>query len=150
MKYTRLIKLTAFSYENEDAQSILEAFLRFFPFNLEENKVFLKKTEASGSNESKITIFEAEIKKDSLVKQFLESILENMGRTQKEIVIAQSESRLDKTLDFFLRFEKERWIKEKKLELTDSGKCFHLRMSIAAFPKKREIALKLIKDIFSR
>ena len=58
------------------------------------------------------------------------------------------ESRLDKNLDLFLRFEKDTWINERKLVLTDSGKCFHLRISIAAFPKNREVALNVVKDLF--
>ena len=41
MKYAHLIKLTAFSYEDDNNQSILDAFLKFFPFSLEDNKVIL-------------------------------------------------------------------------------------------------------------
>ena len=51
MKYAHLIKLKVFSYEHEDAESILDAFLRFFPFNLEDNKVILNKKNATGFNE---------------------------------------------------------------------------------------------------
>ena len=47
MKYAHLIKLSVFSYEHEDNKSILAAFLRFFPFNLEDNKVVLKKINAT-------------------------------------------------------------------------------------------------------
>ena len=150
MKYAHLIKLTAFSYENENAQSVLEAFLRLFPFNLEDHKIVLKKTGALGFNESKIMIFEAELIKTNLIKQFLENLLAKLDKSQKELVLNQSESRLDKNLDFFLRFEKDSWINEKKLILTDSGKCFHIKMSVAAFPKKREIALNAIKDLFNK
>ncbi len=75
MKYAHSIKLTVFSYENENVQNILDAFLKFFPFNLEENKVELKKTEAKGTTESNITIFEVVLTKTNLINQFLDFIL---------------------------------------------------------------------------
>lgn len=149
MKYAHSIKLTAFSYEHENSESILEAFLRFFPFSLEENKVDLKKSIASGFNEKKIDILEATLTKNSLINQFLRGLLDNLDVSQKKQVLEQAESRLDKNLDFFLRLDKDSWLNEKKLALTDSGKCFHLKISMAAFPKRREAALNLIKDLFS-
>ena len=60
----------------------------------------------------------------------------------------QKESRLDDNLDFFLRFGKDEYIRNDKLMLTDSGNCFHIKISIDAFPKKREIALKIADKIF--
>ena len=121
----------------------------FFPFNLEESKADFRKTNAAGFNQSKIKIFEATLTKNNLITQFLKNLLNNLGESQKSMMLAQLESRLDKNLDFFIRFDKDSWINEKKLVLTDSGRCFHLKISIAAFPKKREIALNAIKDLFS-
>lgn len=149
MKYAHLVKLSVFSYEHENAGYILDAFLRFFPFNLDENKVVLKKTSAAGFNEKKIGIFEVTLTKDNLINQFLRNLLSNLDEEQKNQILRQFESRLDKNLDFFLRFDKDAWLNEKKLILTDSGKCFHLKISIASFPSKREIALKVVEDLFS-
>lgn len=148
MKYAHLIKLTAFSYEYENSQSIGEAFLDFFPFNPEENKIVLKKTTADGFNERRILIFEAILAKSNLISHFLQNLLANLDESQKKQILIQAESRLDKNLDFFLRFDKDSWIQEKRLVLTDSGKCFHLKISIAAFPKKRYVALNVVKDLF--
>lgn len=147
-KYAHSVKLRVFSYENENSDSVLEAFLKSFPFNLEENKVEIHKTTATGFNESKIQIFEATLTKTNLVNQFLDFVLANLDNIQKGVIIQQCESRLDDNLDFFIRFDKEKWIQDNKLELTDSGKCFHLKMSIAVFPKKREIALEVVRELF--
>ena len=149
MKYAHLIKLTVFSNEGEDSQAILGAFLKFFPFNLNENRVVLKKTRASGFNEKEIDILEITLTKEHLVNEFLKKLLNDIDSNQKNIILGQIESRLDKNLDFFLRFEKDTWINEKKLILTDSGRCFHIRISIATFPKKREVALNVVKELFS-
>ena len=150
MKYAHKIKLNVFSYEYEDKNSILEAFLKFFPFNLEENKVILKNRKAAGFNEKMIEIFEVALSKDNLISQFLDNLLNNLSEVQRGTILQQAEPRLDADLNFFIRFDKESWIKDRKLFITDSGKCFHLKMSIAAFPRKREVALKIIKDLFSK
>ncbi|MBI3035595.1 hypothetical protein HYY71_04690 [Candidatus Woesearchaeota archaeon] len=149
MKYAHLIRLTAFSYEHENSEAVLSAFLKFFPFNLEDSKIALKKTGAAGFNERRIAIFEVVLAKNNLINQFLRNLLSVLDESQKGRILEQAESRLDKNLDFFLRFDKDSWINEKKLLLTDSGKCFHVKISIAAFPKKREIALNIVKDLFS-
>ena len=149
MRYAHLIKLTVFSHEDENKKYILDALLRFFPFNLEDDKIPVKKTAAEGSGEKKIEIFEITLAKTSLINQFLKNLLDNLDKEQKNNVLQQAESRLDKNLDFFLRLDKDAWIDGKKLILTDSGKCFHLKIGIAAFPKKRELALNVVKDLFS-
>ncbi len=150
MRYANLIRLTAFSYQNEDSNRISEAFLGFFPFNLEDNGVILKKSFAAGFNESKIVLLETTLSKSSLISHFLKNLIDNLDKSQKGLIISQSESRLDNNLDFFLRFDKESWIVDKKLVLTESGKCFHLKISVAAFPKKKGIALNLINNLFSK
>lgn len=149
MKYAHLLKLTVFSRENKNEELVLDSLSKLFPFSLE-NKVSVKKTSATGFNEKKIKIFEISLSKDSLINDFLENLVENLTEIQKGIIIKQAESRLDNGLDFFIRFDKDSWVKEKKLLLTDSGNCFHLKISIAAFPKKREVALKVIDGLFGK
>lgn len=149
MKYAHLIKLTVFSHEDEDKGSIFDSLLGFLPFSLESNKIPVKKIKAEGFNEKKIEIFEAILTKTNLINQFLKRLLYKLDEGQKSTILEQAESRLDKNSDFFLRFDKDEWINGKNLKLTDSGKCFHLKISIAAFPRKKELALKVIKDLFS-
>ena len=150
MKYAHSVKLSVFSYENENSKEILDSFLKLFPFSPGENGVAPIKRNATGFNESKIEIYEAVLTKSNLINQFLDFVLSNLDEVQKGTLIRQAESRLDDNLDFFIRFDKESWIKNNKLELTDTGKCFHLSMSIAAFPRKREVALKIISDLFGK
>ncbi len=150
MKYAHSIELRAFSYEHENSEDIKNALLRFFPFDLEKSKVALKIDNAAGFNDKKIKILEVVLAKDALINDFLENLLNKLGKSQKSKILLQAKSRLDDNFDFFIRFGKASWIDEKKLELTDSGKCFHFRISIAAFPKKREVALNIVKELFSK
>jgi len=147
MKYAHSLKLSVFSNENEDSGLILSSLKEFFPLAFAD-KIKIKKTEAEGVNENKIEIFEIILTKDKLINQFLESLTEKLDKESKKQIIKQSESRLDENLDFFIRFDKDSRINEKELVLTDSGKCFHLKMAIAAFPKKREVALNIVKELF--
>lgn len=150
MKYAHSIKLTVFSYEHENLDLTLESFQSFFPFNLGDSKVLIKRTQAAGFNEKKITILEAVLEKNSLINDFLDNLLGNLDESQKTRIMLQLDSRLDKNLDFFLRFEKDQWMQDKKLVLTDGGECFHIRIGVAAFPKKRANALRILKGLFSK
>ena len=62
-------------------------------------------------------------------------------------ILKQIESRLDEELNFFLRLDKEKWVNEKEMKLTDSGKCFHIKISVAAFPKNMDIAIENFEKI---
>lgn len=150
MRLAHQIKIKVLSYEknNEDEKLILNKFLQLFPFNLENEKLELKKSEAFGFNEKKITIFEVTLAKERHTSQFIENLIKNIDEEQKKLILEQLESRLDNNLDFFLRFDKDEYLKNNILRLTDSGNCFHIEISVAAFPKKREIGLDIIKSVF--
>jgi len=49
-----------------------------------------------------------------------------------------------------MRIDKDAWIDERKILFTDSGNCFHIKMSLAVFPKKKEAALQLVEKIFNQ
>ena len=150
MKTAHLIRIKVFSYEkfNENEKLILEKFLQLFPFNIKDEKIELKKTEATGFHENRIAIFEITLTKEKHTNLFLKNLIENLDEEQKKLIISKVESRLDENLNFFLRFDKNEYLKNNKLVLTDSGNCFHIEMSIAAFPKKREIGLGIVKSVF--
>lgn len=97
-----------------------------------------------------ISILGVTLTKPRLINFFLKNLLSHLDKNQKKKILIQVESRLDKDLNFFLRFDKDQWLNEKKAILTDSGKCFHVKIGIAAFPKKREVALGVIKNLFSQ
>ncbi len=151
MKLAHQIKAKVFSYEkfNEDDKLILDKFLQLFPFNIKDEKIELKKTEIIGFNEKGITIFDVTLAKEKHTSKFLENLMENLDKEQKKLILSQLEQRLDDNIDFFLRFDKDEYIKNNKLVPTDSGNCFHIKTSIAAFPKKREIGLDIVKKILS-
>ena len=150
MKFAHLIKLSVFSHGYENSEAIKNALVKLIPFILSENRILIKISGAEGLNGNKIQIFEVVLSKASLIKKFLDSLIGRLDKGQKKLIIAQAESRLDSNFDFFLRFDKDALIKSNELELTDSGKCFHIKIGIAAFPKKRGVALNIARELFSK
>jgi len=143
------IHITVFCKPEDDVGLITEKLLFLVPFDLKKEKIKLKKTTATGFNNRKIIILEIYLKKESRTNLFLANLAEKLTDEQRLLIKKQAESRLDHELNFFLRLDKNKLINEDKLWLTDKGECFHIKIKIAAFPKKKETALKIINKIFS-
>ncbi len=143
------ICISVFCKPEENIEIITKKLLFLVPFNLKKEKIELKKRTAIGFNEKKIIILVVYLKKESHTNLFLNNLANNLTDEQKSLIIKQAESRLDEELNFFLRLDKSKLINENKLWLTDKGDCYHIRIKIAAFPHKREVALKTIEKIFS-
>lgn len=139
--------IRVFAKEGEDYDKVKETLISFFPFNLEEEKVKIKQHIMGGSQEKEMRTYEICIEKNKHLNIFFEQLLNNIG-SQKEILIKQKESRLDEDQKFYIRFDKDKLIKKDEYKITDSGNCFHITLSIASFPAKRETALVIIDKIF--
>jgi RNA-binding protein len=149
MKYFHSIKLTVFSKPEDDEEKIRKALLNIIPFDLEKEKVDCKAQIASGFTERKIKIFEIRLSKQRHTDAFFESLMSKLNDEQKKLLLRQKDTRLDDNLNFFIRLDKEKLMGNEYF-ITDFGNCFHIMISIAAFPAKKEAALKIIDDIFSR
>ncbi len=131
----------------EDEALIKEKFISLFPFSLEEEKLILKRSKAQGFNQRQIIIYEVELSKERHTNAFLKNLKDKLDEQQKKMLISQ-DNRLDENLDFFIRLDKP-CLLSNLFQVTDCGDCFHIKISIAAFPKKREIALEVVKRIFA-
>jgi len=147
MKLVNNILLTVFCREEENSQQILNVMKGLCPFDLDSENVEVKKETALGFNEKKITIFKIFIEKEKHTNEFINKLKQELSDEQKQLLLRQLSSRLDDESYFYIRLDKEKLIMEKRLWITDSGNCFHLKLSIAAFPKKREIAEKIVNEI---
>jgi RNA binding exosome subunit len=148
MKLIHKAILTVFAKEDEDEEAIKQTLISLVPFNLEEEKIELQQQTATSFKEKKIRVFKIELEKTAHTNAFMKKLLNDLTPDLKKLLLRQAESRLDKRLHFFIRFDKLNLITYKKLLITDSGECFHLELSIAAFPSKREVALEIIEKIF--
>ena len=148
MKLAHLTKLSVFSKQEDNETDVLNSFLSLIPFNLEEEKLQINTSTAEGFEHTKIKIFELTLTKEKHTTKFLNALTSRLSDEQKQLILSQAESKLDEELKFFLRFDKEKLLKENKLWITDKGNCFHIKISIAAFPSTKEKALEVINSIF--
>ena len=149
MRNVHAIKLTVFAKESENSIDIAQTLANIIPFDLADEKIILNKEVAEGANGSKIIIFSINLSKIRHINKFLENLNEELGGKQKKLLIQQVESRLDQDLHFFIRLDKSLLLTKKEYHITDSGNCFHIRLAIAAYPKKRNNGIDIIKQIFS-
>jgi len=148
MKLLNNIKLSVFIKEDEDEERLTQVLKSLVPFDLEEEKIGVKKINATGFGEKKIIIAEINLEKERHNKEFLRRLNELLSEEQKELLKRQAESRLDESFNFFIRFDKEKLLNHEHLKITDCGHCFHIKMNIACFPRKREKAMEIIQNIF--
>jgi len=149
MRWIHRATITALAKPEEDVEAIRQGIIALVPFNIEEAKIKLEVQNAEGFEDKIIKIFTIILTKEAHTNDFLQFLLDNLSEEQKKLLISQTESRLDKDLDFFIRIEKDKWMNERKIMITDGGYCFHIKMSLAAFPKKRETAIALVNKILT-
>ena len=150
MRWIHRAILTALAKPEENVEAIREGIKALIPFSLEDAKIQLETQNAEGFEERIIKIFTITIIKEAHTNDFLQFLLDNLTQEQKELLASQAESRLDPEYNFFIRIDKEKWIQERKIWITDSGQCFHIKLSLAVFPKKKQTALALIERLFSQ
>jgi len=147
MKILNKAVVSAFVKEDESLEEILSALKSLIPLDLEKEKIPVKRQTAKGFEEKKIVILKIELEKARHTNAFIQDLLNKLTKGQKELLLEQAELRLDQHQHFFLRLDKEKLLNEGKYELIDKGNCFHIKLHIAAFPSKRQEALKVIEKL---
>lgn len=147
MRLANNAEIRVFAKEGEDVQEITGKLKVLLGFDPEKEKVELRDRAAEGFEERKIHIISAYFDKERQLSAFLSGLSEKLGN-EKETLLEQVDSRTDDNLDFFIRLDKEMLLKGKYV-LTDSGNCYHIKISLAAFPKKKEKAEGIVKKILN-
>ena len=135
-------------FQKDEEIGIKEKLLELIPFDITEEKIELVEKKAQGFEEKEIKIYELLLVKERHVNSFIEHLIGRLSDEVKEVILRQAESRLDDECNFYLRFSKEKLIKENDFWITDQGNCFHIKINIAAFPKKKEKALEIVSTLF--
>ncbi|OGM01983.1 hypothetical protein A3K72_01195 [Candidatus Woesearchaeota archaeon RBG_13_36_6] len=142
------VEIRVFCKPEDNLEKVKNGLLSLVPFDLSKEKIRLNQKNTFGFNEKKIVILSIKLDKQRHVNQFLEKLCNDLTQEQKELIKKQAESRLDNEMLFYLRFDKNKLINETRLWLTDKGDCYHIKLSIASFPRTREKALECVRSIF--
>ncbi len=148
MRQIHHIWLTVYCKPEDKQEEIQDNLKKFIPFNMEEEKLKIERHSATSFEERKIIIFQIHLEKTRHIRKFIENLKQTLNEEQIQLLLNQKESRLDQENHFFVRFDKDKLIQENKFFMTDKGNCFHIKISIAAFPTTRENALKVVEEIF--
>ena len=130
------IKFRAFVYENESVDEISQAILNILP------EAEIEAEEAEGMLDDKIIILSGRVSKKRYTKTFFNTLLEwtDLDKLNEDL-----ERKMDEKGNWFLRFDKEDALDEL-WTIKDSGDAIHLKIKIAAFPAKKEIALDKVRE----
>jgi RNA binding exosome subunit len=132
------IRYRLFVYENEDEEELIGGLKNILPTAKVEREL------AEGIMEDKIIILFGLIDKKKETKEFLKNLLA-MDKVQLAKLTNDLEKKTDKNGNLFLRFSKTSACKEK-WEICDSGDSIHLKIKIAAYPAKKEVAINLFNE----
>ena len=135
------IRYRVFIYENENKDEILEALLNILPTAEPEVE------EAEGLLEEKMLILTGTISKKRETKEFLNTLIESIGQEQLSKLYKDLDRKMDEKGNLFLRLSKEKALDEE-WEILDGGDSIHLKIKIAAYPAKKDVAIKKISEIF--
>lgn len=149
MKVFHNVIVNVFIKPEENYDEIKQAFLKLFPFDIAESKVQVSETNASTFEQRTIKIIEVVLHKEALINKLMEFTKEKMSEDDKKMIVRQLDSRVDDEVNFFFRLGKNRLLNGEYV-VVDHGNCFHFKCHVAAFPKKKEVAITVIKDYFEK
>jgi len=147
MKLLHFVEMRVFCKEYDIFDDIVKGIHFLFPFDFVKEKIILGEKTVEGFDQKKIKIFTVKISKQSQTTAFIKHLSKNLDDKQRKTIIEQLDSRLDEGLHFYIRLEKDELI-SGKYYLTDTGNCYHIKLSIAAYPHRKEAARDIIKSIF--
>ena len=130
------IKFRAFVYEDESVEEISQAILNILP------EAGIEAEEAEGMLEDKIIILSGVVSKKRYTKTFFNTLLEfaDLDKLNSDL-----ERKMDEKGNWFLRFDKSDALDEK-WTILDSGDSVHMKIKIAAYPARKDIAVEKVRD----
>lgn len=140
------ITLTVFVKDGEDEAAIRGKLAALVPLD-EKEKIQIRRQVATSAVDLPIVILSITLEKEKHCAQFAGWLMRTLTPEQRQLLADQAPTRLDHGLNFFIRFDKQRWIEQGELQITDSGKCFHCKMSLAAYPAKWERGLAIVREL---
>lgn len=150
MKQFHAITLTVFVKEGENETAIQEKLCALAPLDLVQEKLTVKRERATSAEHLPIIILSLTLEKEKHCATFITWLQQTLTAEQKQLLVDQAPTRLDQALSFFIRFDKQQWLERGELQITDNGKCFHCKMSLAAYPAKWEMGLQMVRELLQR
>ncbi|HII84162.1 MAG TPA: RNA-binding protein [Methanobacterium subterraneum] len=130
----------AFVYGTENEEKVREALFTLLPTAQPIKEI------TEGYHKNQVIILQGKITKKRETKDFLEK-LRALKPSSKKRILRELEDKMDDRGNLFLRFDKQRaYLGDFKI--VEHGDSLHLKLKIAAYPARKEEALKIARQIF--
>ncbi len=130
--------VSTFAHATEAEERVLDALRILLPEEIEVRRSRLK-----GHHGNPIVNLEARIKRKE-TRELWQRILAKLRGGEFEKIARAAPDRIDETCHLHLRFNKQ-LAYAGELALTEGGDVIHLRLKVAAYPAKREVAVDLVE-----
>lgn len=129
-----------FVYGTENKEKVKKAIQTLFPSSQPQE------TLTEGYYKNPVLILHHKIQKKSQIKDFIK-ILQEMRYPDKKRVLRDLDNKMDSKGNLFLRFDKQRAYLGQ-LKIAEHGDSIHVKIKMAAYPAKKEPALKLARELW--
>ena len=134
------ISYRAFVYGTENQEKVETGIKTLFPSSSPKSEL------TEGYYKNSVLILSDKITKKRETRNFVK-ILNELPVPDKKRISHQLENKIDDNGNLFLRFDKQRAYLGD-LKVIEHGDPIHVKIKIAAYPAKKEIALKLAREMF--
>ncbi len=127
------------AHATENEQRVLEALRALLPGAVEVQHSKLK-----GHHGNPIIGFDARVNRKKLMRELWERVVAKLRVGELDNIRSILPTRVDDSCCLYLRFDKQ-FAYRGELVLTDSGDAIHFKLKAAAFPAKRDVAIRLVE-----
>ncbi|MDR2624541.1 MAG: exosome protein [Methanobrevibacter sp.] len=135
------IRFRLFVYPHENEYELHDGLINVL------GDVEVEREIAEGINEEPIVILSGRITKKKILKDLITNLKSDLNFDRDDF-LDKIDKKMDENSNLFIRLSKES-AKNKELEILDGGDSIHLKIKIAAYPSKKEIAIPIVKELFA-
>ncbi len=141
------VKIEVFAY-NEEKEDTKKGLLSLCPETvlneINEGNIKIEEQVMKGKREEEkdITIYRLNLEKRKDSTAFVKQLLKNLNDENLENKLSK---RIDESCKCYIRLDKKSLFKGE-YKLIFGGDCFHIRIALAVFPKKKKRAKELLKE----
>lgn len=133
------ISYRVFVYGTENEEKVKEAVKSLFPNSHPQTDT------TEGYFKNPVLILHDKITKNREIKEFV-NVLKQIDDTSKKQLFNELENKMDARGNLFLRFDKQKAYLGD-LKIIEHGDALHVKINVAAYPAKKENAIKVARDI---
>ncbi len=140
----RSVVVSTFVHATEAEERVLDAVRILLPEEIEVRRSRLK-----GHHGNPIMSLEARIGRKGALRELWQRVLAKVHGGELEKIAKVAPGRIDETCHLHLRFDKQ-LAYAGELVLTDGGNAIHLRLKVAAYPARQEVAVDLVEEFLRK